>query len=42
MDFTRSERISLKLHPDLNENWVQKLIANDPTILALLESGHLD
>jgi hypothetical protein len=35
MDFTRSERISLKLHPDLNEGWVQKLIAEDPNILGL-------
>src|SRR4051812_27676380 len=37
MNFTRSERISLKLHPDLNEKWVQELIASDPTILGLGE-----
>jgi hypothetical protein len=37
MTFTRSERISLKFHADLNENWVQKLIADDPTILGLGE-----
>lgn len=37
MNFTRSERISLKLRSDLNENWVQGLIASDPTILGLGE-----
>ena len=36
-NFTRSERISLKLHPTLNENWVQGLIAADPGILGLGE-----
>jgi predicted transport protein len=39
MEFTRSERISLKLHPELNEKWVQELIAADPSILGL---GELD
>jgi hypothetical protein len=34
-NFTRSERFSLKLHPTLNEQWVQGLIAGDPTILGL-------
>jgi hypothetical protein len=34
-NFTRSERISLKLHPTLNEKWVQGLIAVDPGILGL-------
>jgi hypothetical protein len=34
-NFTRSERISLKLHPTLNEHWVQGLIATDPGILGL-------
>jgi hypothetical protein len=34
-NFTRSERISLKLHPSLNEHWVQDLIAGDPAILGL-------
>ena len=33
--FTRAERISLKLHPTLNEQWVQSLIAADPAILGL-------
>ena len=33
--FTRSERISLKFHPTLNEHWVQGLIATDPGILGL-------
>jgi hypothetical protein len=37
VDFTRSERISLKLHPELNEKWVQELIASDPSILGLGE-----
>jgi hypothetical protein len=37
MDFTRAERISLKFHPELNEKWVQELIAKDPTILGLGE-----
>lgn len=37
--FTRPERISLKYHPELNEKWVQELIAQDPTILGL---GDLD
>ncbi|OSI70862.1 hypothetical protein [Bradyrhizobium canariense] len=35
MQFTRAERISLKLHPELNERWVQSLIASDPKILGL-------
>ncbi|WP_439359315.1 hypothetical protein [Bradyrhizobium sp. DASA03007] len=35
MNFTRAERISLKLHPELNEKWVQELIATDPKILGL-------
>jgi len=35
MNFTRAERILLKLHPELNEKWVQKLIADDPSILGL-------
>ena len=35
--FTKAERISLKRHPTLNENWVQSLIAADPTILGLGE-----
>jgi hypothetical protein len=37
MEFTRSERMYLKLHPELNEKWVQELIASDPTILGLGE-----
>lgn len=37
MEFTRSERIYLKLHPELNEKWVQELIASDPSILGLGE-----
>jgi ribosomal protein L20 len=30
MNFTKAERISLKLHPELNEKWVQELIASRP------------
>ena len=37
MDFTRAERLSLKSHPELNEKWVQELIASDPSILGLGE-----
>jgi len=37
MEFTRSERISLKLHQELNEKWIQELIASDPSILGLGE-----
>lgn len=35
INFVRPERINLKLHPELNEKWVQKLIAEDPNILGL-------
>jgi hypothetical protein len=35
VNFTKAERISLKLHPELNEKWVQELIASDPKILGL-------
>jgi hypothetical protein len=37
MEFTRAERLSLKLPPNLNETWVQGLIASDPGILGLGE-----
>lgn len=33
--FVRPERINLRLHPELNEKWVQKLIAEDPSLLGL-------
>lgn len=33
--FVRSERVSLRLHAELNEHWVQGLIATDPSILGL-------
>ena len=35
MEFRRSERIALRLHPELNEKWVQGLIALDPSIIGL-------
>ncbi len=34
-NFIKLERFSLKLHPELSEKWVQKLIAADPSILGL-------
>jgi hypothetical protein len=37
MQFTKPERISLKIHPEFNEKWVQELIASDPAILGLGE-----
>lgn len=33
--YVKPERIHLKNHPDLNEKWVQDIIANDPSILGL-------
>lgn len=39
MKYMKHERLSLKLHPDLDEKWVQQLIADDPSILGL---GDLD
>lgn len=33
--YLRSERISLRAHPELSEAWVQELIAKDPAILGL-------
>ena len=35
MEFTKSEKISLKKHPELTERWVQDRIAEDPSILGL-------
>ena len=33
--FIKLEEVSLKNHPELNEKWVQDVIANDPEILGL-------
>jgi hypothetical protein len=33
--YARPEPISLKVHPELNETWVQNLIASDPSVLGL-------
>ena len=33
--FIKAEHIPLKDHPELNEKWVQNLIADDPSILGL-------
>jgi hypothetical protein len=37
VSFTKAERLLLKRHPTLNENWVQSIIAADPGILGLGE-----
>src|SRR6266849_3752275 len=37
VNYIRPEPISLKVHPQLNEKWVQHLIAADPSILGLGE-----
>lgn len=33
----RSERVLLRSHPDFSETWVQKLVADDPSIIGLGE-----
>jgi hypothetical protein len=33
--YVRAERISLRMHPELTEKWVQERIAADPSILGL-------
>ena len=33
--FVKLEEVSLKNHPELNEKWVQEIIANNPEILGL-------
>ena len=35
IEFERAERLSLMAHPELDERWVQNLIAKDPSILGL-------
>ena len=35
IEFERAERLSLMAHPELDEKWVQDLIAKDPSILGL-------
>jgi hypothetical protein len=35
LSFIKPERLSLKAHPQYTEKWVQKLIAEDPSILGL-------
>jgi hypothetical protein len=35
IEFERAERLSLKAHPELDEKWVQDLIAKDPSIVGL-------
>jgi hypothetical protein len=36
-EFERAERLSLKAHPELDEKWIQDLIATDPSIIGLGE-----
>jgi len=33
--YLRPERLSLRVHPEYSEKWVQKLIADDPAVLGL-------
>jgi hypothetical protein len=35
INYVKPERLSLRLHPELNEKWVQERIAADPSILGL-------
>jgi hypothetical protein len=35
VNYTRPERVSIKLHPELSEKWIQELIASDPSVLGL-------
>lgn len=35
LNYTKHEKLSLKLHPELNEKWLQERIADDPSILGL-------
>src|SRR5436309_8282170 len=35
LTYAKPERIRLKIHPELNERWVQDRIAEDPSILGL-------
>ena len=35
VDYIRPERVSIRLHPELSEKWVQELIASDPSVLGL-------
>ena len=39
LNYVKSEKISLKERPDFNEQWLQRQIAEDPSILGL---GNLD
>jgi predicted transport protein len=35
MDYIKPQKLSLRLHPEFSERWVQSLIANDPSILGI-------
>ena len=35
VNYMRPEKINLKNHPELNEKWVQEIIAQDPSIIGL-------
>ena len=38
MDYIKSKKILLKIHPELNEKWLQEKIAEEPAILGLGEN----
>ena len=40
MVYVKHEPVSLKFHPELNEKWVQDLIAKDTSILGLGDLEH--
>ena len=37
LNYIKPEKIYIKSHPELNEKWVQEIIADDPTIIGLGE-----
>lgn len=37
LKYVRPERVSIKLHPEISEKWIQDLIAENPSILGLGE-----
>jgi len=37
LTYIKPEKIDIKSHPELNEKWVQEIIAKDPAIIGLGE-----
>jgi hypothetical protein len=35
VEFKRSQPVSLKAHPEYNEKWLQRVLADDPSLLGL-------